>query len=197
MKHRTLLIATLLFFLLINTSYFWEMLPGLWDIGIAALLLLYFIILGSALIVQIYYLIKERWENKARITSTGILFAVISSTILFPTGIINFEKLEGRNVMVAYLEGVANCTTTIKLKEKNRFVENAICFGVDKNSGIYEQKGDTIYLKYNHSHDSTLIYGVIHLRASKNSSNLGEFTYYAEGVRPLPFIITKYEMKID
>jgi hypothetical protein len=33
-------------------------------------------------------------------------------------------------VLIAQMEGAANCTTTLKLKKDNTFVERVICFGI-------------------------------------------------------------------
>ena len=70
---------------------------------------------------------------------------VIGLTIYKPFGLINFDKIEGKDLLVAQREGAANCMTTLKLKENRNFVERSVCFGVDKTNGTYDLKNDTIW----------------------------------------------------
>lgn len=72
---------------------------------------------------------------------------VLILTFLKPNGLINFDKLSGNDVLVAQREGVANCMTTIKLKENKTFRERIVCFGVSDIKGTYELKNDTIFFK--------------------------------------------------
>ena len=70
---------------------------------------------------------------------------VLSLTYWKPTGLINFDKLEGADLLIAEREGVANCTTRLRLKTNNKFNERSICFGISKISGNYFIKHDTIF----------------------------------------------------
>ena len=71
---------------------------------------------------------------------TVMLFIIF----LKPNGIINFDRIRGKDLLIAQAEGAANCMTTFKLKNNNKFVERTICFGVTEISGTYYLKGDTI-----------------------------------------------------
>ena len=62
-------------------------------------------------------------------------------------GMINWEKYEGQNLLVADREGTANCRTIIKLKENNKFKYISRCFGVDFYFGTYKIRKDTLYLE--------------------------------------------------
>ncbi|MFT5914011.1 MAG: hypothetical protein ACI81T_000498 [Bacteroidia bacterium] len=61
-----------------------------------------------------------------------------------PYGLIDFEKFESKNLLVAEREGVANCFTTLKLKEDSTFIEKTTCFVVNEIKGTYRQNGETI-----------------------------------------------------
>ena len=62
-------------------------------------------------------------------------------------GMINWEKYEGQNILVAEREGTANCRTIIKLKENNKLKYISRCFGVDFHLGTYELRKDTLYFE--------------------------------------------------
>lgn len=68
-------------------------------------------------------------------------------TFLKPNGLINFDKLQGKDLLVAEREGAANCMTTLKLKENDIFTVKSVCFGVTQIKGKYELKRDTIFFK--------------------------------------------------
>ncbi len=64
-----------------------------------------------------------------------------------PNGFINFEKFEGSDILIAQREGAANCTTTFKLKENNKFTEQSVCFGTTEIKGDYKIQNDTIFFE--------------------------------------------------
>ncbi|MCZ8217659.1 MAG: hypothetical protein O9262_15550, partial [Cyclobacteriaceae bacterium] len=73
-----------------------------------------------------------------------LLVTVLTLTILNPNGLINFDKLEGKDLFIAQREGSANCMITFKLKDNNKFLERSVCFGVTEVRGDYKLIGDTI-----------------------------------------------------
>jgi hypothetical protein len=101
--------------------------------------------LGIALIRQVYLLVKEKFSNKNRLVLIGLLTIALTLTFLIPFGLINFDKLEGNNVLVAEKEGAANCMTTLKLKDDFTFRERSVCFGVTEIKGNFHIENDTIY----------------------------------------------------
>ncbi|WP_299531208.1 hypothetical protein [Ulvibacterium sp.] len=147
MKRKKLLLATIIFFLLINTTYFWIGETGILAMFIFILLFVSFLILAVVLIGQVYFLIKEEFKDGNRIWTVGILFFVLGSAAFFPTGIMDFEKLESESLLVAEREGTANCTTTLKLKKNKKFIEENICFGISETKGTYRIVNDTIYFE--------------------------------------------------
>jgi hypothetical protein len=147
MKHQKVIITTIVFFLLINTTYFWEGKLGLFAMPAFLILVLGFIVLSVVCIRQIFLAIKDKLTDKYRLLTIGLLMIVLCSTFFFPNGLVNFDKLSGANLLVAQSEGAANCMTTFKLKENNRFTERIVCFGVTEIKGDYKVVNDTIYFE--------------------------------------------------
>lgn len=145
MKNQGLLITTIIFFLTINTTYYWEGKLGLFAFPTFLILVISFLVLGFILIRQIYFSVKEKFEDKERLINIGLLTLVLTVTFLKPFGLIDFDKLEGDNVLVAEREGAANCMTTLTLKDNFTFSERSVCFGVTETKGNYYLKKDTIY----------------------------------------------------
>jgi hypothetical protein len=125
--------------------YFWEAKLGLYAFPVFLILVVIYLGLGIALVIQIYFLIKEKLTDKKRLITIGLLTFVILVTFLRPFGIIDFDKLEGENILVAEREGAANCMTRLKLKDDFTFKERIVCFGVSETKGNYRFQNDTIY----------------------------------------------------
>lgn len=147
MKHKVLIITTILFFLTVNTIYFWESKLGLIAFPAFLLLVLIFLILSIILLQQTYLVITEKFEDKMRIFSIVLLTTVLCLTFLFPTGLFNFNKLSHHDILVAEREGAANCMTTFKMKDNHKFSERNVCFGVTEVSGNFKIINDTIYFE--------------------------------------------------
>ena len=155
------LVLTLLFFVVLNTAYYWEGMVGGMALIIFLCLALLFVVLIITLISYIYFLIKERFKNKLRNYTFIVLILVLSLTIYKPFGLLDFESFEGDDSLVAYREGVAGCAMTFKLKDTGRFFLRETCFGVDKTRGSFKIKGDTIFLSEVKSRDRTLSHAII------------------------------------
>ncbi|RXR31250.1 hypothetical protein EQG68_10205 [Flavobacterium piscinae] len=147
MKNKGLLLAIILYFLIVNTSYFWESHLGL--LAFPFYLILGVVYLGFIFVFirNIYFLIKENFSEKKRFITCGLLLLVLTLTFLKPKGIFDFERLESSNILEAQSEGAANCTTVIKLKKDYTFNKRSICFGVSKVKGNFIFQNDTIYFK--------------------------------------------------
>ena len=197
MRSRTVIIISIIFFTLVNTSYFIEKLPGLWDILIAIITTLGFLVLGIILIGQLYKLFKEKLGDKSRIISTIVLIITLTVTSIFPLGVINYEDLQGEDLLVASLEGVANCQTVLKIKKNNKFIQTSLCFGVDKWNGTHQIVGDTIKLNYIDTVDLNrkYAYGLIKLTENKEYIKIGRilmFQSYKDTIG-LPMNIDYYD----
>jgi hypothetical protein len=180
MRKILIIFFSIIYFLAVNTSYFWEKLPGLWDMLITLILFLGFFIFVIILIIQIVYLIQSKYSNRNRIINCIILLIILITTAFFPKGIIDFRKFEGPNLVLAVYKGVANCTTTLEIKKDKRFIERSICFGVEENSGRYELKGDTITMYFDKKANSvsSTAYGIIILDSIRTEDNIGQIIYY-------------------
>ena len=147
LKNKGLIITTLVFFLLVNTTYYWEGKLGLFAMPVFLALVLVFFELAIALLRQIFLAVKEKLTDKHRLLTVSLLTTVLCLTFFFPFGLINFDRLSGDDLLVAQREGAANCMTTFKLKNNNTFIEKNVCFGVTEIKGNYKIAGDTIYFE--------------------------------------------------
>ncbi len=145
MKNAGLYITTIIFFLLVNTTYYWEGKLGLFAIPAFVLLVAVYFGLAIALLRQIYFLIKEKFKQNHRFILIGLLTTVLLLTYFKPLGIVDFDKFEGTDILIAKREGAANCLTTLKLKDDYTFKERIGCFGVSEIKGTFRVANDTIY----------------------------------------------------
>jgi hypothetical protein len=147
LKNKGLLITTFIFFLTINTTYYWEGKLGLFAFPTFLILVVVYLGLGIALLRQIHFAVKEKLADKNRLLNIGVLSTVLTVTFFRPFGLIDFDKLDGEDVLVAQREGAANCITTFKLKKDFTYRERNVCFGVSEVTGTYLILNDTIYFK--------------------------------------------------
>lgn len=162
MKKFTLqLTLTSILFLTINTSYFWEGELGiLFFIIVVVTFIIYFL-----LFIQLYISIRDKFSEKTRNILLTFMFFCLALILFKPKGLINFESLlEGEDKIFAQAEGVANCTTTLKLKDDEKFVYESICFGIDRIQGKYKIKNDTVY--FNSRKSFKYEFGIIHKNES-------------------------------
>ncbi len=145
MKQTKLLYATIIFFLIVHTAYFWKGKLSIVAFPVLALLLLYFLILVYYTVWDLVCLLKSKVKERHKIVQVFACIFMLTLTVLFPQGIFNFEKLEGKNLLVAIREGSANCTTSLYLRENRKFLFRSICFGIEETSGAYNVSNDTIY----------------------------------------------------
>ncbi|MBP6023036.1 hypothetical protein [Ferruginibacter sp.] len=147
MKNKGLIISTIIFFLLVNTTYYWESKLGLVAFPAFLFLVIVFFVLLILLLRQIILAIKEKFSERQRLLIIAILTTVLALAFFKPAGLIDFEKFEGKDILVARREGAANCMTTFKLKENSKFTEKSVCFGMTEIKGDYKLKKDTIFFE--------------------------------------------------
>ncbi|MBP1677215.1 MAG: hypothetical protein H6Q20_1774 [Bacteroidetes bacterium] len=145
MRLKRVFISTLLFFIFINTTYFWEGQLGFFAFPLFLILVIAYIGLFIAFIGQFYLVIKEKFSNTFRLLTVSLLITVMVLTYFKPNGLIDFDKFQGKDILIAQREGAANCMTTIKLKDNFTFKERSVCFGVTEIKGDYRFQNDTIY----------------------------------------------------
>ncbi len=143
--YRILIISVSLLFLLVNTQHFWEAKLGGFTFPVITFLGLTFIAHCIVLTLQFFLGIKERFQDKSRNITIAVFILLLGLIYLKPRGLINFESLQGKDVLIANREGAANCMTTLKLKEDLTFKEKSVCFGTSETTGSYALKNDTIY----------------------------------------------------
>ncbi|MDB5158212.1 MAG: hypothetical protein JWR50_2919 [Mucilaginibacter sp.] len=147
-KIKPALFITILLFILLNTTYYWEGQLGIWAIPAFSLVIICFVALAIHMIFQIYLAIKEKRKNTERLYIIIIMAVLLSLIVFRPYGLVDFDKLEGKDLLIANRKGVASCTITLKLKTRNKFYLQEICFGIDKLEGTYEIQHDTIKFHY-------------------------------------------------
>lgn len=145
MKNKRLIVTTIIFFLIVNLSYFWEGKLGILAFPIFIFLVVSFLVLVIICVIQIANGIKEKFSNQNRNWKIGVMVVGLGVIFLKPNGIVNFDKLEGENLLIAQREGAGNCMTTFKIKSNNKFKERSVCFGVSEVRGNYEIRNDTIF----------------------------------------------------
>ena len=198
MKNKSIIIASIFFFLLLKTSFLWEKLPGLWDMGIMAVLITGFFILKVVLLVQLVLVIKYKFRNKEKNINTLVLAVVLLTSFLFPYGVGEVITSEEPNVIFAQYEGVANCTETLKIRKNRKFIHTSICFGVDEYKGTCLIVGDTIKLQYEDEAPffSKLAHGIIKLDSTNSETDKGLLLYYRNlnDKKPIPLMIAQYDL---
>lgn len=147
MKDKNLIITAIIFFLIINTAYYWQGKLGFLALLVFLILFVSFIVLGILLLKEMYYALSEKFIDKNRLLKIGILLPILTLTFFAPHGLINFEKFEGDDILIAKRKGAGNCITTFKLKNNYKFIEKSVCFGINEIKGNYYFKNDTIFFK--------------------------------------------------
>ncbi|WP_407521678.1 hypothetical protein PDL71_12885 [Lacibacter sp. MH-610] len=183
MKNKGLYITTIIFFLLVNTTYYWEGKLGLFAIPAFILLVAVYLGLAIALLRQIYFAVKEQFKQSHRFILIGLLTTVLLLTYFKPLGIVDFDKFEVTDILVAEREGAANCLTTLKLKDDYTFRERIGCFGISEIKGTYRVANDTIYfdnIELGRQEESFYKFAVIKSTKFDNSKIFGDLIRYKD-----------------
>lgn len=147
MKYKKLIPAATVFFLLINTSYFWEGKLGAFAFPVFIGLMIFFFVLVILWLIHTSKCMQEKCKSKSRIGVIAVLSIVLITTAIKPYGLVNYDRLYGKNLLIAQREGSAHCTVTLTLKENGTFRERHVCFGVREIRGSYEIRNDTVFFK--------------------------------------------------
>jgi hypothetical protein len=167
----------------VNTNFYWEAKMGVFAMLSFLLLIVYFFVLTILFFGQIYFSIREKFKNRQRLFVLILMTIVLVLCFLYPSGLINVDELESDSIFIAQREGVANCTTTLKLREDNSFIETNVCFGVTETTGTYKIKGDTIIFENSSlgRHESKFYkFAVIKNRKTKNEKHFGDLVRYKD-----------------
>jgi len=183
LKNKGIYITAIIFFLLVNTTYYWEGKLGLFAIPAFVLLVAVYFGLAIALLRQIYFSIKEKFKQNHRFILIGLLTTVLLLTYFKPLGIVDFDKFEGTDVLIAEREGAANCLTTLKLKDDYTFKERIGCFGVSEIKGTFRVANDTVYfdnVQLGRHEESFYKFAVIKPTKFDNPKILGDLIRYKD-----------------
>ncbi len=154
-------------------------------------------VLFCILLYQFIILTIENPKHYQRLNYIGLIFLINLISLAKPTGLIDWEKFEGENLMVAEMEGTANCRVIIKLRENNIFKYSKSCFGIDFHFGTYKLSNDSIYfeLKNNVGYMDTLSYATL-LKSGTDSTKLQQMNLYRnfEDKRSVTFRIKEIKM---
>ena len=200
MKNKILLLTTFILLLIVNTTFFWEGKLGFFAMVLSLILVIVYGVLIISLLYQIYLAIREKFKSTQRLISISIVAVVLILIYIRPDGIINFEKFQGNDLLIAEREGAANCYTSLKLKENKKFIEKSICFGVSEITGKYSIKGDSIFfsdVQLGRDKSEYYQFAVIKQSASENKKIIGELKRFMNYGDTLPheLWITKNELK--
>ena len=200
MKNKILLLTTFILLLIVNTTFFWEGKLGFFAMVLSLILVIVYGVLIISLLYQIYLAIREKFKSTQRLISISIVAVLLGLIYFKPDGIINFEKFQGKDLLIAEREGAANCYTTLKLKENSKFIEKSICFGVSEIKGKYSIKGDSIFfsdVQLGRDKSEYYQFAVIKQSASENKKIIGELKRFMNHGDTLPheLWITKNELK--
>lgn len=144
-KYKILIGISIIFFLFVNTTYFWETPLGAWAIPIFLIELGLYAGLMVALLWLLYKVVVQTPGRRQRLIAISIITSVLLLVYYRPQGLIDFTKYEAADVLIAAQEGTANCRTTLRLKADHTFKERSVCFGIEETTGTYRIQNGTIY----------------------------------------------------
>jgi len=167
--------------------------------GIILLLIITIVVLVLIGIYQAYQYLSEEQKINFRLINISLIAIISILTYFKPLGLIDFKKFEGENILYAMREGVANCTTSIRLKEGNRFKKTSICFGIDHFWGDYEIVNDTIKFYYDRTSEENEQndFAIMQVSGENSDKRLGVIHYHSEDIRKEGIPLMIKELKIE
>lgn len=148
MKNNILLIASILFFTVVNTTFLWSNWLGPAALILFMFMVIVYIIIGFLWFWVLFDLLGK--DNKPRKDIIVLLFGafVLGTSFLFPSGMVPlFKESASRSILTATAEGAANCMSYFYLVDETHFAENTVCFGTNHMGGNYVRKDDTLYFE--------------------------------------------------
>jgi hypothetical protein len=195
MKPKTVIILAVVFLILQSTFKIWAIYLSWTGMFVFLGLTGIFLMLTVLLFFQLFLVFKERFKEKRRIISSGILATVLSVVAFFPLGLIDRDIFRAPDVLVAWQEGGGNCHTFIAFKEDNTFVETAICFGDSELTGTYSISGDTIYFGAESPDEYANAFAVLHRNEADTFSGLSLHHRFAIDAYPMRVSLDKLSKK--
>jgi len=161
----------------------WEGKLGLFAFPLFTILFIGYLLLLISFVRQLFLAIKEKFMDKQRLITTIALAAILTLTFFKPQGFIDFDQLAGKDLLIADYEGGGSCTSILKFKENNKFIDRSVCFGIDETKGEYYKKGDTLFFinvnskKHDRKHDE---FAVIKPFKSPNGIYIGRLVSFKD-----------------
>lgn len=148
-----LVLTSIIFFLTLSTSYYWEGKLGLLTLPAFVFLTIIYLVLGVMLIVQLYHLIREKINVKTRLLNFCIILVVLILTFSKPyvflknLFLMEYLDIENDNVLVAARFIESKPTETFKLNINFTFKEKNAIYSLSEMTGTYKIGDDTIYFE--------------------------------------------------
>ncbi len=151
-KQNSLLI-TIIFSLIISTSYYWEGKLGLFALPVFFIIVTSYLVFTFFLFRHVYFLFKENFRIKSRLLNCSILTAVLILNFSKPyTFLKNYFLMEVFDIETNYVLVGARFfevkrIETFKLASNFTFKEKNRSYGLSEVRGKYRIKNDTIYFE--------------------------------------------------
>jgi hypothetical protein len=127
--------------LISNTSYYWTKWSS-WFILIGFALFLALILMNVFSLIK---LSKKSLKNSKCFPPLIYTLTIILS-IIYPSGVIDYEQFQSEIILSADREGVANCMTRLYFRKDNSIEEKQYCFGYYYKKGHYVRKQDIFFI---------------------------------------------------
>ena len=172
--------SSMLFFFLVQTSWFWMRGPALFSFLMMWILPLGFLGLSAVAAYQLFLWIRSRFTEVNQLRQVLLVVPVLALTALFPLGLIDFSRWESPDIMTFRFEGTMR-QNLLKIKANNRFVERESSFlTVREYPGRYTRSGDTLVFFYDEKTPEHPKYAWGILRSKDKDGIPGSFDFYPD-----------------
>lgn len=147
-------------FLVIQVQYFLNL--GIISFILYIIEIFFFIIILVMILIGIY-----KWMNnpiRSHKIALWISSILLGLTVYKPLGIIDDKMIYGDNLLFAYEEGVASCSSSFSFKTNGIYIQKSFCFGNRREIGNYTINNDSIFFDTNKINQYK--YGVINRKNS-------------------------------
>ena len=147
MKYRWDLILIIGLFIAWFFKYYIDIILGKYGfiISFTAIFIWLFLCLYTIFLI-LKYLIADT-DVKPNVKILLIIIPLLMISLFSPNGLVNWEKLEPKNLLIARYEGTVNCQTYIKIRANNALKVSSYCFGTEHLWGKYSIINDTIFFE--------------------------------------------------
>ena len=147
MKNTIFLFLAIAFYCIWFFQYFLSYIEGANSVIATLLQLCGWIFLFGVACFHLFKWRRETTKNNKRLFYSILIFIFNLLSLVKPQGLIDWEKYEDENLLVAVYIGVVSCQTTLKLRPNNNFKYINSCFQKDFHFGTYKLINDTLYFE--------------------------------------------------